>query len=436
MRKTLATIIKEWILFRRDLAGLLLLFFMPAILIVVMALVQDAPFKDYQELRFDLLLADNDNGSLAEQIKTGLKQSKNFHVIDSIDGQALTDDRLKQMLLKGRYKVGIVIPKGATAEVVNSANLIANDLSKKLGLGSTLPTREERKDTYIRMYFDPVSKPTFRTSIKYALDKYITYACSSELVKRVSRLSKMEQDSSAGDGDDAKLGKIFDGVGLKEEALSDKASYAHQMNSVQHNVPAWAIFGIFFIVVPIAGHIIREHEEGSALRIELIPKAHISVAMGKILFYTLVCTIQFALMCCIGIWVMPMLKLPALYLGIHPLALIPMAISIGFAATAYGYFVGTVFRTTNQALPFGAISIVIFSAIGGIWVPIELLSPSMQKMAMISPLHWALDGVHQLILRNGSFADVIPHILILLCFGTCLWLISIYQYNKRGHSIQ
>ncbi|OJW85282.1 MAG: hypothetical protein BGO69_06600 [Bacteroidetes bacterium 46-16] len=435
MRKTLATIIKEWILFRRDLAGLLLLFIMPAILIIVMALVQDAPFRDYQELRFDLLLADNDHGSLAGQIKDGLKQSKNFHVIDSIDGQPLSDQKLKTLLMQGKYKVGIVIPKGATAEVVNSANTIANNLSKKLGLGSTLPVREHRNDAYIRMYFDPVSKPTFRTSINYALDKYITYACSNELVKRVSKLSRMSNEDSS-TTDDESMAKVFDGVGLKEEALNDKGAYTHHMNSVQHNVPAWAIFGIFFIVVPIGGHIIREREEGSALRIELIPRAHISVALGKILFYTMVCVVQFAVMCSIGIWVMPLIQLPALHLGLHPMALIPMAFAIGFAATSYGYFVGTIFKTTNQALPFGAISIVIFSAMGGIWVPIELLSPAMQKVALLSPLHWALDGVHELILRNGSFADIVQHIVFLLCFGTCLWLVSIYKYNKRGHSIQ
>jgi len=56
---------------QRDISGLLLLLVMPAALIVVMALVQDAPFRDYQELSFDLLLADNDHGSLARQITMG-----------------------------------------------------------------------------------------------------------------------------------------------------------------------------------------------------------------------------------------------------------------------------------------------------------------------------------------------------------------------------
>ena len=65
MKKALATLLKEWTLIRRDVAGFMLLFLMPAVLIIVMALVQDAPFKDYQEMKFDLLVVDNDKGKLS-----------------------------------------------------------------------------------------------------------------------------------------------------------------------------------------------------------------------------------------------------------------------------------------------------------------------------------------------------------------------------------
>ena len=128
MKKVLATIIKEWILTKRDVAGFMLLFLMPAVLIVVMAMVQDAPFKDYQELKFDLLIADHDNGSIAKSIKEGLKESGSFRVTDSIDGKPVTEEQLKMLLQDGKYKVGIVIPKGATAEMMNAANLVANSI--------------------------------------------------------------------------------------------------------------------------------------------------------------------------------------------------------------------------------------------------------------------------------------------------------------------
>lgn len=434
MRKITATLVKEWLLLKRDAAGIALLLLMPAILIVVMAMIQDAPFRDYQELRFDLLLADNDQGSLAREIKNGLRQSKNFHVVDSIDGRPLDDATLKQLLDEGKYHVGIVIPKGATAEIVNSANLVANNLSKKLGLGGTLPARESRNNTYVRMYFDPVSKPTFRTSISFALDRLITFSCSNMLVQRISKMSKLTGDTTEAAGDDFQ--KVFQGVGVKEEVLHDNKNDKAHINSVQHNVPAWAIFGMFFIVIPIAGHMIREREDGSAVRIALIPYTLKQVAMGRILFYTIICTLQFWIMICIGLWLMPLLGLPSLYMGMNGAALIPLSIAIGFAATAYGYFTGALFKTTNQAMPFGAISVVILSAMGGLWVPVELLPSIMQKVAMISPLHWALEGVHNIILRNGTIADILPHIFFLFMFGTVLWLISIYANRSRKRSIQ
>src|SRR5579872_7397358 len=185
MNKIIATIIKEWQIMRRDVSGLLLLLVMPAALIIVMALIQDAPFKDYQELRFDLLISDNDHGSLARQITSGLKQSKHFNIIDSPDGKPLTDDELMQLLGSGKYKIGIVIPDGVTAEIVNSANIVVNEIANKTGMNVSVPTREMRGQIYIHLHFDPVSKPAFRTAISSALDKYISYSCSGILMQRL-----------------------------------------------------------------------------------------------------------------------------------------------------------------------------------------------------------------------------------------------------------
>lgn len=433
MRKIGATIVKEWILLKRDLAGVAFLLLMPAMLIVVMALVQDAPFRDYQELRFDLLLVDNDGGSLAAEIKNGLRQSKNFHVVDSFGNKPLDEPTLRELLNKGDYHVGILIPKGATAEVVNAANLIANDLSKKLGLGGTMPSRESRGDSYIRMFFDPVTKPTFRSSISFALDKFVTYACSNLLVQRIGKMSKLAGDTSQ---PSANFKTVFEGIGIKEEAINKHTADKTHLNSVQHNVPAWAIFGMFFIVIPIAGHMIQEREDGSAVRVALIPDTQRLVAMGRILFYTFVCAVQFWIMVAIGLWLLPHLGLPKLYLGAHAFALIPLSIAIGFAATSFGYCTGAFFKTNNQAMPFAAISIVILSALGGLWVPVDLLPKTMQKLALASPLHWGLEGVHNIILRDGNLWSVLPHLCFLIAFGAIAWLISIAKNNSRSNSVQ
>lgn len=440
MKKILATIIKEWILTRRDVAGFMLLFLMPAILIIVMAMIQDAPFKDYQELKFDLLVADHDNGSIAQSISKGLKESGSFRVTDSIDGMPVTESHLKQLLEEGDYSVGIVIPKGTTSEMVNAANMVANTISEKMGAG-VMPVRDARDSVFIRMYFDPVSKPTFRMSVGFALDKLITAASTHVLVERLAKMGAPDTtndstESIALAGQSDKMEKVLKGLSVKEEKLSNRDEHSKYMNSVQHNVPAWAIFGMFFIVIPICSHLIREREEGSALRVELIPNARRMVALGKIFFYTIVCTVQFVLMFCVGIFLLPLLGLPSLYLGVNAWVLLPMAIAIAVAATSYGYFIGVIFKTTNQAMPFGAISVVMLSALGGIWVPVEIFSPLLQKVAMISPLYWALDGINQVTLRNGNITSVLPHILVLTVFSSVLWMISTYRNKQMTHTLQ
>jgi len=296
-----------------------------------------------------------------------------------------------------------------------------------------VPAREARNTAYVRLYFNPVSKPTFRSSIAFAIDKYVTYSCSNLLVERLSKLSAMQGDTTA---PSTNFDQLFQGIGVKEEMLHDNLQDKKLINSTQHNVPAWAIFGMFFIVIPIAGHMIREREDGSAVRIILIPNTRFMVSLGQILFYTLICMVQFWCMVAVGVWVLPLLGLSQLYLGANALALIPVSFAIGFAATAYGYFIGTVFKTINQALPLGAVSVVILSALGGLWVPVELLPSVMQRIAALSPMNWGLDAVNTITLRGGGTQQVLLPILYLVAMGLLLWLFSMLYEKARKVSVQ
>jgi iron-sulfur cluster repair di-iron protein len=68
------------------------------------------------------------------------------------------------------------------------------------------------------------------------------------------------------------------------------------LNAVQHNVPAWSMFAMFFILFPLAGNFIKEREEGSMLRLRLISGSQFPVISGKFIFYLVVCLLQLVLM--------------------------------------------------------------------------------------------------------------------------------------------
>lgn len=399
--RVLATLLNEWRLFRRDLAGMVLLFLMPLGLTIVMALIQDAPFREYQDYVFDVLWVDNDGGPMAAKLNEELNNGQ-FRLIDSVSGQQIDSTRLRQLVQSGDYKIGIVVPKGISAEVVNSANQVANELSRSTGAAGKLPVRDTRTLT-IALYFDPVTKQAMKLSLLNAIDKQLTRTQAEMILGRLSdKLTSI--DSTA--GTPFNLQEKLQAVGIQEFTAGNEKTAQLNTNSVQHNVPAWAIFGLFFIIIPIAGNMIREREEGSLVRLQLIPGSYYSIIAGKLLFYLLLGIGQFYAMLLAGRLLMPLLGLPALYMGHAPLALLVTVAAIALTATAYGLLVGALFQTPNQALPFGALSIVILSAIGGIWVPVEILPAGLQQLARISPLFWSLDAVNDLFLRSGGFSTI------------------------------
>ena len=224
-----------------------------------------------------------------------------------------------------------------------------------------------------------------------------------------------------------------DFVNFNEVSTIDTPKEALQLNSVQHNVPAWTIFGMFFIVISMSGSIIKERDDGSYTRILTMPGSYITVLAGKITAYLFICLIQCLLMLLVGMYLLPHLDLPQLVIGTSVLAIVTTAICTGLAATGYGVMVGTIFSTHQQASTFGAVSVVILAALGGIWVPVYVMPDAIRMFSEFSPLYWALNAFHKIFLNQGTIITVLPYLLKLLLFFICTLLVA-FIYNRRKQS--
>ncbi len=200
-------------------------------------------------------------------------------------------------------------------------------------------------------------------------------------------------------------------------------------NSVQHNVPAWAVFAMFFILIPLTGNIIKERTSGSMLRIRLMPGSYLVTIMAKIFVYLVISIIQFILMLLVGILILPLFGLPVLNFGDHPLALFIMIIATGLAATGYGMALGAIANTHEQAASFGSVSVIIMAALGGIWVPVFAMPRMMQDISIFSPLNWGLEGFYAIFLRGGGLIEILPWAGLLT--GFCLLTMGIAFYFLR-----
>ena len=97
-----------------------------------------------------------------------------------------------------------------------------------------------------------------------------------------------------------------------------------------------------------------------------------------------------------------------------------------------GIVLGILAKTQEQSAPFGATFVVILAAIGGVWIPVFAMSETMQVLSKISPMNWALNGYYDIMLRNGSFIDIIPEMILLtLFFALFISFALIYDKKKR-----
>ena len=78
---------------------------MPIAMIIIMALIQDAPFRDYQELKIPLLLVNNDKGDFGKTIEADLKRSKIFEISQA----SVSETEAKENIANGKYEIGIVV---------------------------------------------------------------------------------------------------------------------------------------------------------------------------------------------------------------------------------------------------------------------------------------------------------------------------------------
>ncbi|MDX1783662.1 MAG: ABC transporter permease, partial [Aequorivita vladivostokensis] len=219
-----------------------------------------------------------------------------------------------------------------------------------------------------------------------------------------------------------------------KEILPTKNNQEIIPNSAQHNVPAWTLFAIFFIIVPLSINLLKEKNQGTFVRLRTTPVSYATVLGGKTIVYLAVCLVQFTLMLLVGIFLFPAIGLP----GVDVSGKLPMlylvALFSGLAAIGLGLLIGTVAKTQEQAAPFGATSVVILAALGGVWVPVFVMPKFMQFVSKISPMNWGLEAFYDVFLRNVSFVKILPEISLLLLFFLTTIVIAII-YNRRKNAV-
>ncbi|MBP6312826.1 MAG: ABC transporter permease [Flavobacteriales bacterium] len=428
LSRVLAHIQKEILMLLRDRGGLALLYLMPLCLVSIMAVVQDAPFKDFSDKQVLVLFRDLDGGVVGKKMLDGLNDAGPFMVKDVTTDPAYTDSIFQERIRTGDHQVGITVPKGVS-EVLEqgSEKAVASFFGEITGdsIVTTVPD-----SAFIEVLIDPVVKQAFRELVNSHVNRVLAGLSSDQL------LADMTTQLQALTGNEVaplEVQEPFIRV-HKRMAGNELSGTRVAANSTQHNVPAWTIFAMFFSVVLLAGNMVKERDSGIMARMLTMPGGAAERIVGRVIAFLFVCVSQAALLFAVGVFLLPLFGLAALDLhGINWLMLFVVTLAVGSAATAYGVLVGAFSTTQQQSAVFGSTSVVILSALGGVWVPLYIMPEAMRVIGNLSPLNWSMEAYNAVLLRDGSMAELSPFLIPLAIFTIVCIAVAIFaeRYTSR-----
>ncbi len=426
MYKIWMSVVKEFLLLKRDLGGLIILFVMPLVLVITVTLIQDSTFKAVTDSKIQILLVDNDKGSVSKTVFENLEKSNLFTVVTQIDNKTVTEQIAKENVYKGKFQLAIIIPQNLSSDLQAKVDQNVEKIVSSLGLTDSTATNEQQrviKEKEVKLYFDPAVQMSFKNAVMNSIDKMISQIETKSIYTTFQ--------NQLGEGTTNFEQKSF--ITFKE--IIPKINNKEVLpNSVQHNVPAWTLFAIFFIVIPLSINIVKEKTQGTFVRLRTNPVSNLVVIIGKTITYSIICMIQFYMMVAVAVFLFPHIGLPSLNIEGHLIMTSIVALFSGFAAIGFGILLGTVASTQEQSAPFGATSVLILAAIGGVWVPVFAMPKIMQIIARSSPMNWGLEGFYDVLLRNVSFFEIIPKMSLLFLFFIITTSIALF-YDKKKRAV-
>lgn len=202
--------------------------------------------------------------------------------------------------------------------------------------------------------------------------------------------------------------------------------------SVQQNVPAWLVFGMFFVVASLSSLFVQERSSGALGRLQSLGVSRTMLLASKALPYLGVNALQAVLMLAAGIWLMPLIGGDALSLaGVHWGALLLSLAAVSLAAVSLSLALACLVRSHAQAATIGPMVNVLMAAAGGIMVPKFVMPGFMQRLVEVSPMNWGLEALLTVLLRGGGVADALPQIGRLAGFAVLMFLLAVFLFRRR-----
>lgn len=396
MKKYTAGILKEFWLLKRDLHALMVLFVMPSLFILIMSLAMRDAFSQNSDVHIKAMILCEENTTEARDMVKYLTKIQGF---EWVQVESTRGSKLPILMADNDVLLGIVL---------------------RTGFGEAIRKNEgsQRKLTVlISPEATPIVKVLFETAVGGTAAK----------ITMVNQLSSLNPWMTKEEKEIALVDKVM----FEEHFLHGKKTTDVRPTSVQQSVPAWLIFSMFFIIIPISNTFVNERRLGTLARLAVMNVSIGGLLASKMIPYFVINQIQFIAMLMVGMFIVPLFGGDPLSIGNNLTALLVVSSVLSFASISYALALASFVQTTDQAVTIGGVLNIIFAAIGGIMIPVFVMPDFMQQLTILSPMSWGLEAFLALFLQDSSLRDIWKPLGALILFGSICLGMSAWKLNRE-----
>ncbi len=194
-------------------------------------------------------------------------------------------------------------------------------------------------------------------------------------------------------------------------------------NFLKYMAPSMAILYLTFTMTAAGRTLLAEREQGTLPRMLISPSPRSQVLAGKMLGVFLTGLLQMAVVIVAGGFLFGISWGPAPAVALMTLAVVAAASGWGLAIAAFA-------RTPGEANAVGTAVNLIFAALAGNFVPRMQYPLFLQKLSLITPNAWGIEGYYNLI-YGETLLSVLPTILILFSMAVVLFSAAVFAFRRQ-----
>lgn len=421
MKKLLNIALKDVKIMFRDPSSLVWMLAMPIALTLAMAFAfgrltgggQAAGLSD-----IPVIIVDLDGGQMSEPIVQTFQSAELSDLITA----TLSSDvaAARQAVNEDKVAAAIIIPAGFTEKIIPTG-LQQGDFSALL----------QREQGVVEVYTSParpISASIVRSIVNAVLNRMTVAGAAAQ-----TSISQLIVSGYVSPQDMQQLGNEI-GTRSGEQAsqgssLKLATQYVGSSNNsgsfdwMAYMAPSMAVLFLMFTVSLGGRSVLAERQWGTLQRLLTSPTSPTQVLGGKVSGIFLTGLAQMVIL----------IAFSAVFFGVRwgaPVALIVLIVATVFAATGWGALIAAYAKSPGQAMSIGSMLALVFAGLAGNFVPRQNYPEWLQKLGLVTPNAWALEGFQSLG-QGGGLNEVLVSVIALTIMGAVLFTIATVLFQRQ-----